>query len=135
MRTKCIRGISLIMNTQLLPKVISCTQVSCVQWNESINQMLGHGIELKSLHLDTDSDWKNPDGRYKSEVLKKVREKVEYQIKHINAPQNTRFYLMRFLLDGFQPCWSQCLHHPFNYSWWPLPMQSNSQQDSHYHLC
>ena len=40
--------------------------------------MLGHGINVKSLHIDTDSDWNNPDRTYKSEFLKKVKEKVEY---------------------------------------------------------
>ena len=47
--------------------------------------MVGLGIELKLLHVDTDSDWKNSDGRYKSEFFKKIREKVE--MKHKNTPQ------------------------------------------------
>ena len=37
--------------------------------------ILHYGIELKILKLDSDSEWKDPDGRYKSEFLKKVKEK------------------------------------------------------------
>ena len=46
-----------------------------------------------------DSDWKNPDGRYKSESLKKIKEKVKYQKKHKNASQNTRVFLIRLSSD------------------------------------
>ena len=65
--------------------------------------MLVHGYELKSLDINCDNDWKHPDGRYKSKFLKKVRDKVKYQVKNKNAPQNTRVYLMRLWSDGFQP--------------------------------
>ena len=41
----------------------------------------GHGFELESLYINYDSDWKHPYGRYTSEFLKKVRDKVEYQVK------------------------------------------------------
>ena len=54
-------------------------QLQCIELNETINHMLGHGIELKSLHLDDVRDWKHPEGRCKLEFLKKVRHKVEYQ--------------------------------------------------------
>ena len=30
----------------------------CVQCNKTINHILGNGIDLKSLHIDTTSDWK-----------------------------------------------------------------------------
>ena len=65
--------------------------------------MLGHGVEPKSLHIDIDSDWKYPDARYKSEFLKKVRDKMEYKVINYNAPQNIRVDLMRLWSDGFQP--------------------------------
>ena len=55
------------------------------------------------MHLDTDSDWKHPDGRFKSEFWKLARDEVEYQVKYNNA-KNTRVYLMRLWSDGFQPC-------------------------------
>ena len=54
---------------------------------------------MKSLHVNTDSDWKHPDGRYKSEFLKKVREKVKYQVENNDAPQGTVVYLMRLRSD------------------------------------
>ena len=95
--TKYIREVNSIMHTLSIPKVISYNQFTCFQLNEMIPHILSHGVELKSLHNDTDSDLKDTDERYKSEFLKKVREKVEY-----HAPQNTRVYLMRFWSDGFQ---------------------------------
>ena len=55
------------------------------------------------MHIDTESDWKNPDERYKSEFLKKVKDKVEDQVKHNDTPQDTRVYLMRLWSDGLQP--------------------------------
>ena len=64
-----------------------------------MNHMLGHGYELKSLDIHCDSVWKHPDGRNKSEFLKKVKDKVEYQVKTTNAPQNTTVYLVRLWLD------------------------------------
>ena len=73
-----------------------------MELNETISHMLGHQSDLKSLHIDTDIHWKHPDGRYKSEFLKKVRDKVEYQVKSNNMTQNTRVYLMRLWSDGFQ---------------------------------
>ena len=48
----------------LIPKAINYNQFACIELNETINQMLGRQIELKSLHIDTVSDWKPPDGRY-----------------------------------------------------------------------
>ena len=71
--------------------------------NETLNNMLSHGIELKSLQIDTDSDFKHPDERYKSEFLKKAREKVEYQVKSNNSPQNSRVYLIQLWSDRFKP--------------------------------
>ena len=41
--------------------------------------MLGHGIKLKLLHIN----WRHPDGRYKSEFLQKVRDKVEYHVQNL----------------------------------------------------
>ena len=102
-RTKYIRGVNSIMNTLPIPKVISYNQFACIELNETLNHMLGHGYELKSLNVNCDSDWKHPDGRYKSEFLKKVRDKVEYQVKNNITHQNTRVCLMKQWSDGFQP--------------------------------
>ena len=62
-RTKYIKGVNSNMNTLPIPKIISYNQFTCVPLKESINNMLSHRTELKSLHVDTDSDWKNTDGR------------------------------------------------------------------------
>ena len=55
-RTKYIRGVNAILNTVPMPKVISYNRFACIQLNESINHILGDEIELKSLHVDIDSD-------------------------------------------------------------------------------
>ena len=99
-RTKYIRGVNLIWHYQF----------ACVQLNKIINHMLGHVLDLKSLHIYTDSDWKHPDGRSGSEFLKKVWEKVEYQIN-----------LFSLIM------WSHCHHHPFNFLWFSWPIDNNSQ--------
>ena len=101
--TKYIRGVNSIINTLPFLKVISYNGFVCIELNETINHILGQGIELKSLHIDTNSDWVHPDTRKKSEFLKKIRGKVEYQVKRNSMPQNTRAYLMRLWSDGFHP--------------------------------
>ena len=78
---KHIREVKLIMITFPISKVISYNQFTCIELNETVNHMLGHGNELKSLHIDMDSDWRHPSGRCKSEFLKKIRDKVKYQKK------------------------------------------------------
>ena len=68
-----------------------------------VNNMLCNGIQLKSLHIDTDkslyidtdSDWKHADERHKSEFSKKVRDKVKCQIKNDKSSQYTSISLMR----------------------------------------
>ena len=75
-RMKFIRGVSSIKNTVPIPKVTSYEQFVCIELNEIISHMLGNGIELKSLHMSCDSDWKHPYARYKSEFLNKVRDKT-----------------------------------------------------------
>ena len=69
-----------------------------MHFSKTIKHVLGHRIELKSLHLGNDGDWKNLDERYKSEFLKKVK---DYQVKLKNASHNTRVFLMRYWSDGF----------------------------------
>ena len=91
------------MNTLPTAKVISYHPFTCKELNETINYMLGHGIELKSLHINTDGDWKHPDKRYKSDFLKKVSIKLKYQIKNNDEHKNIRVYLMRLWSAGFQP--------------------------------
>ena len=48
-RTKHIRGVNSIMNKQPIPMFTSYDQLTT-------NHILSHGLELKSLHLDIDSD-------------------------------------------------------------------------------
>ena len=53
--------------------------------------MLGHGIEHIPRHIDTDSEWRHPNGRYKSEFIKKIRDKVKYQVEkkvHPKTPES-----------------------------------------------
>ena len=66
--------------------------------------MLGHGVELKSLDNNCDSDSNHPDGRNKSKFLKKVREKVEYQVKH-----NTMLQKQQSLFDEPMVRWISAL--------------------------
>ena len=68
--TKNIRGVISNINTLPILKVISYNLFACRELDETINHMLGNEVELKSLDINCDSDWKNPDGRYKSEFLK-----------------------------------------------------------------
>ena len=70
--------------------------------NETINHMLCCGVKLKSLHINFDSDWKHPDGRYKYFFRNGIY-KLKYQGKTNTVHQNTRVYLMRLWSDGFQP--------------------------------
>ena len=100
---KYIRGVNSLMNTLPIPKVISCNQLAFIEFNETINHMLGYGIELKSLHINCDSDWKHPNERYKSESLKNIKDRLEYQVKNNNTPQSTRVYLMKLWSDVFLP--------------------------------
>ena len=51
-----IRKVNSIMNTLLTPKVIGYNQFACINLNEAINHMLGHGLELKSFNINTDRD-------------------------------------------------------------------------------
>ena len=55
-RTKYIRGVNSTMNTLQIPKVVSYNQLACIELNKTINHMLGHGFELKSWHINNDSD-------------------------------------------------------------------------------
>ena len=68
---KYVRVVNLIMNTLFILKVICYNQFACIELNETINHMLSHGFELKSLDINCVSDWKNPVGRYTSEFLMK----------------------------------------------------------------
>ena len=55
MMPKCIRGVNSIMNTILIQNFISYNRFACM--------MLSNGVELKSMRIDTHTDWINPDGR------------------------------------------------------------------------
>ena len=51
-----IRGVNSIINALPNPKVISYNQFACIELNETINHMLDHGYELKSLDINSDTD-------------------------------------------------------------------------------
>ena len=65
---------------------------TCVHLNESINHMLGHGIEIKSLHLDTDSGVETSRWKIQVKILKESQRQSgmssKTTIMHLKAPES-----------------------------------------------
>ena len=90
------------MNAILIMKVIHYNQFACIQLNETINHMLGHGIELKSFHVNTDSNWKNSDGRYNIRILDESQRKNKISDKTQKCVSKHQSLLMRLWSNRFQ---------------------------------